>query len=487
MKLYIYIIISAVLLFSSCNDFLDKYPENTVDIQEVDYTKTEDMFKPAAGMYARIRSNNGFGSWSAYGLIAVRGDDIDKGSSPADQGDLTNAENFNYSQLGGYWALNGTWQGLYNLVLNSNAALIALDEYNKYTTTDSEKKLNVQYHAEIRFMRAYAYFYLARLFGDIPLVLANEEVLNNSVKTPRLDIYKFINDEVEFCVANLPALRPNEMTYKGQVTMYTALALKAKANSDINDWDAVLSATDEIINSGKFSLYSSFYDYFKLPGCLSNENLFELQYGVIDGTVFASDAWFEFQGPRNGFVGDKIGGGWGFLTPSPKFEALFKARGESDRFETTFLFAGTTTREGDVLKPSIAPEGYDRVFNGKTYLPSTQLPVGKTTYGLGNNIRMLRYADVLLLNAEAKVRKGQNGDTPFNEVRTRAKMTNLTNVTLDQILEERSIELAGEWGERFYDLVRTGKAEGTLNGFVAGKSEFYPVPQAQIDLNPNLR
>ena len=134
-----------------------------------------------------------------------------------------------------------------------------------------------------------------------------------------------------------------------------------------------------------------------------------------------------------------------------------------------------------------ASEDYERVYNGKNYIPSTQLPEGKTAYGYGNHIRMLRYADVLLLNAEAKVRKGQNGDTPFNLVRTRAKMPVITNVTLDQILEERMVEFACEWGERFFDLVRTGKAESTLKGFKTGKSEFYPIPQAQKDLNPNLK
>lgn len=144
-------------------------------------------------------------------------------------------------------------------------------------------------------------------------------------------------------------------------------------------------------------------------------------------------------------------------------------------------------KEGDKLKSPTLAGGEDRVFNGKTYLPSNQLPEGKTEYGLGNNIRIFRYADVLLLNAEAKVRKRQNGDIPFNLVRARAKMPRLSNVTLDQILEERNVELACEWGERFYDLVRTGKGESILPGFKKGESEFHPIPQAQKDLNPNLK
>ena len=98
----------------------------------------------------------------------------------------------------------------------------------------------------------------------------------------------------------------------------------------------------------------------------------------------------------------------------------------------------------------------------------------------------MRFGVVLLMNAEAKVRKGQNGDAPLNLVRERAGLAPIANATLDQILEERQVELALEWGERFFDLVRTDRATQELPGFVKGESEYYPIPQDQIDLNPNL-
>ncbi|MDR3060251.1 MAG: RagB/SusD family nutrient uptake outer membrane protein [Prevotella sp.] len=487
MKLYKYIILSTVLLLSSCNDFLNKEPENSVPVEDVDYTLTENMGQPVIGIYARARSGDGFSFWGRFGLMAIRGDDTEKGSTPSDQGELNYAKSFEYNQLGGYWALNGAWTGLYNMVLNCNSALVDLASYNEHLTSDSDKKLNLQYQAEVRFIRAFAYFNIVRFWGDVLLVTDNSQVLESLDVTPREEIYGFINTELDFCANNLPALRPNEMPLKGQVTKYTALALKAKANADINEWDAVLNATNEIMTSNKFELYPDYYDYFKKPGCLSDENLFELQYGLVGATDIESDAWFEYQGPRQGFEGTRIGTGWGFAVPSKSLEKLFNDRGETVRKETLFLYAGSTTREGDVVKPSVASDGHDRVFNGKCYIPSTQMPEGKTKYGYGNHIRMIRYADVLLLNAEAKVRKGQNGDAPFNLVRTRAKMSTLTNVTLDQVLEERQVELACEWGERFFDLVRTGKAEATLPGFKTGASEFYPIPQAQKDLNPNLQ
>lgn len=100
---------------------------------------------------------------------------------------------------------------------------------------------------------------------------------------------------------------------------------------------------------------------------------------------------------------------------------------------------------------------------------------------------MLRYADVLLMNAEATIRLGGNGDAPFNLVRTRAKMPTITGVTIDNVLDERRMELCCEWGERYNDLVRTGKAAEVLGskGWTAAKT-YYPIPFEQLSDNPNL-
>ena len=308
----------------------------------------------------------------------------------------------------------------------------------------------------------------------------------NLVKSSREEIYNFIYSELEYCVANLPALRPNEQTNKlGAVTRYTAQALLAKAYLYNENWDGVLAATNDIISSNKFSLYNDFYQLFKIPGKLSNESLFELQYtdfGNGSGDIVSSDAWFAFQGPRGGKSPIE---GWGFMTPTDNVRAFFAARGETVRSDASFLVAGKTTLSGDTIKPGLA--GEPTCYNGKAYTPSNQLTPGRTSYGANNNIRILRYADVLLMNAEAKIRKGQNGDAEINQVRERAKLAPLTGATLDQLLDERRAEFAMEWGERFFDLVRTDKAAGTLPGFVKGVSEYYPIPQNQIDLNPNLK
>jgi hypothetical protein len=471
-----------VMTFSSCSDFLDKLPENRVEAELVDYTKTSDMYMPVSGTYAVAR--NKFSAWMAFGLIAVRGDDVDKGSSPTDQIEFKYCKEFQYDRITGYWALNAAWEGLYNVISTSNAALESLDKYAAHITNEADRKKYAEYTAEVRFIRAFSYFRIVNLWGNAPLLLNNQEL--NLVKSSREEIYNFIYSELEYCVANLPALRPNEQTNKlGAVTRYTAQALLAKAYLYNENWDGVLAATNDIISSNKFSLYNDFYQLFKIPGKLSNESLFELQYtdfGNGSGDIVSSDAWFAFQGPRGGKSPIE---GWGFMTPTDNVRAFFAARGETVRSDASFLVAGKITLSGDTIKPGLA--GEPTCYNGKAYTPSNQLTPGRTSYGANNNIRILRYADVLLMNAEAKIRKGQNGDAEINQVRERAKLAPLTGATLDQLLDERRAEFAMEWGERFFDLVRTDKAAGTLPGFVKGVSEYYPIPQNQIDLNPNLK
>lgn len=159
-------------------------------------------------------------------------------------------------------------------------------------------------------------------------------------------------------------------------------------------------------------------------------------------------------------------------------------RGETVRATTSFLLAGSTTPDGDVIKPQINSAKTD-CWNGKAYTPTNQLTPGRTKYGTNNNVRIFRYADVLLMNAEAKIKNGKSGDNPFNEVRRRAKMPELKNVTFEQVIDERRMELVCEWGERYNDLVRTGLAKTELVGWSEDKA-LLPLPFNQYTQTPDL-
>lgn len=473
------IAIPLAFTLSSCSDFLDKLPENSVEAESVDYSKTSEMYMPVSGIYAKSR--NLLASWSSWGCIIVRGDDVNKGGSPTDQVEFNYCNNFQYDKLNTFWALNGTWGNYYNVISLSNSALESLAKYEEHVSSESDKALNAKYCAEVRFFRALAYHQLVNLWGDVPLLLDNQAL--NITKSKKEDVLKYIYDELDFCIQNLPAIRPNESEHPGAVTKYTAEMVKAQVKMYNNEWDDVLTLTEDIINSGKFELYPDFYELFKIPGKLCNESLLEFQFtdfGNGSGEIVESDQWFAFQGPR----GEAPISGWAFIEPTQKIRDLFTKRGETVRAETTFLMTDATTRDGDYV-PAAKP-GEPTAYNGKAYTPKNQMTPGRTQYGAGNNVRVFRYADVLLMNAEAKVRKGQNGDAPLNLVRERAGLAPIKNATVDQILEERQVELALEWGSRFYDLVRTDRATQELPGFVKGESEYYPIPQDQIDLNPNL-
>lgn len=473
------IAIPLAFTLSGCSDFLDKLPENSVEAESVDYSNTSEMYMPVSGIYGKTRQ--ALAGWSGWGCIIVRGDDVSKGGSPTDQVEFNYASNFEYDKLKTFWALNGTWNGYYNIITLANSALESLDKYAEHLTTESDKTLNTKYKAEVRFFRALAYHQLVNLWGDVPLLLDNQEL--NIKKNRKEDVVKYIITDLDFCIQNLPAIRPNESEHPGAVTMYTAKMLKAKLKMYNNEWDEVLTLTNDIIDSNKFELYPDFYQLFKIPGKLCNESLLEYQFtdfGTGSGDIVESDQWFAFQGPR----GEAPISGWAFIEPTKKVRDLFARRGETVRKETTFLMAGEATRDGDRLP--VAIPGEPVAYNGKAYTPKSQMTPGRTNYGANNNIRVFRYADVLLMNAEAKVRKGQSGDGSLNLVRERAGLDPIKNATVDQILEERQVELALEWGERFYDLVRTDKAAQELPGFVKGTNEYYPIPLDQIDLNPNL-
>lgn len=304
-------------------------------------------------------------------------------------------------------------------------------------------------------------------------------------------VLNYILSECETAMGEMAATskcRPNQMPHNGAVTYYTAAMVAAQTALVQGNWDKAEKYSDEIIESKKFSLYSDYYNLFKIPGKLCDESLFEIQctdFGNPSGDYIGVDQWFNFAGcaMKNEATG-KTFGGWGFMKYEDSFVNWAKNRGETVRYTTSIIIPGVPTPSGDVCTKN-PNEGHN--YNGKGYLPYDQMTAGTTSWGRNNNVRILRYSEVLLINAEAKVRNGKSGDASFNEVRTRAHMPTLTGVTLDQILDERRMELCGEWCARYIDLVRTGKAAAVLGpkGWTAEKT-FWPLPATQLENIPDL-
>lgn len=481
---YLSVLALASLLFgaTSCSDYIDIDPENSVPEEKVDYTNLDNMYMPVSGVYAKVRT--GAMHWVIWPLSIVRDGDVWSGK-PDDQAPLVDMGNYNYDQ--GFWGLNEMWNQYYGIIKVANSALESLDEYAVYATTDAQNATNRSYQGEVKFLRAYAYYRLVQAFGPVTILRSNTQT--NLTRSTIEAVNKYMLEDLEYAYNNCPEVRPNEMAHIGAVSAYSAKALAAKVYLNMGQYDQVEKLTDDIINSRKFKLYEDFYQLFKIPGKLCNESLFECQctdFGQGSGEMVDADQWFNFQGPS--LQGPSISvGGWGFIGYSDEFKAWAESRNEDVRATTTFLVGGTTTPSGDFIKPQ-QNSIRTNCWNGKAYTPTNQMTEGRTKYGSNNNIRVLRYADVLLMNAEAKVKLGKNGDEPFNEVRRRAHMPELTNVTFDQILDERRMELCCEWGERYNDLIRTGKAAEVLGpkGWTVEKT-YYPLPLDQITDNADLK
>jgi hypothetical protein len=501
----ILIFAAVVIVFgtSSCEDFLNKPIEGQVPLGQIDYTDESRMFEPVAGIYAEANDNN-LAHWADYCMMFFRSDFIIKGAHANDQPVMENIDNFNYEAMRDAWFVNNLWTHHYIIIRDANAALEELDKFGEYAT---DKNLVKQYKAEVRFFRALCYWRLARIYGDAPWYDRNM-VAANLRKSPRQELYQFIIKEMQECVNYLPEEHPNQLVHKGAVTKWAAYMLMAKAAADIQDYQTMLSASKAIYDIGLFSLYPDFYDLFKKQGQLCDENIFELQhtdFGLATGNITNIDQYYVCHGIKQSggtkFDGTAFVSGWGFSMPTQKYIDFMQGRGEGIRFETSIIYPNTKTIDGDSIgnippdlqslldrynqNGPVAAEAY--LFKG--YLPFNQQTPGRYQYGGFNNIRVFRYADALLLYAEALVHINGDGagDIPLNEVRDRAGLDPISGATIDDILDERGAELEFEWGcDRFFDLIRLDRTEELGPNFTKGEDEFYPIPTVQIDLQPGL-
>jgi starch-binding outer membrane protein, SusD/RagB family len=364
----------------------------------------------------------------------------------------------------------------------------------------------------VKVMRAYQLLMLSRTWGKIYITTSSDptELLVATVSTKE-EVMQHIVDQMAEAIPLLPNLRPNERTdVPGGITKYTALAVQAIAYLELKNYQGVADATSQIISSNKFSLSTDFYELFKIPGKLDDENLIEFQasdFGTGTGTNISH--LYAPYGPTDWSPAvTNAFGGWGFYEPSMKYIKFMLDRNESVRLETSVIFTprgiaaikadpnyatlptwiSNTTRDGDVFKD------FERAMflSGKHYLPSNQLTPGRQDYGTSKNFTVIRYAEILLMHAEALTRgatgTGLTADQAVNAVRTRAGLPGLSGVTAEQVMDEKYAELGMEWGTRYYDMVRLQDfAALSYDGrtFTADKI-YLPYPQTQVDLLPDL-
>ncbi|MFC0604879.1 RagB/SusD family nutrient uptake outer membrane protein [Winogradskyella pulchriflava] len=486
----------------SCTDKLEEN-DGQLAADDLDFTISEDMVLPLIGAYSAVYSRG----WEDPLLIGVRGDDVNAGGL-GDQPLFAETDVYNYDN--NFWMFNQIWENFYGDIVRIVSSRETIQSYKDFATEDEFIDRADQYMAECKVLSGFTHFQMSRLWGDIFIIRSSDisTELDNGVKT-KDEVMQYISDLMDEAIPFLPDARPNErQDVPTGVTKYTALAIKALANLELENYQGVADATGQIINSNKFSLYPDFYELFKKPGESSNENLFELQfsdYNTESGAVnnhlyapFGPSSWNP--------VVETASGGWGFYEPSLKYIKFMIDRGDQIRLVTSVNFTPRGINEL-MLDPqyatlpnyisNITPDGdefndYPRAMfgSGKHYLPSNQLTPGRNSYGSGKNFIVIRYAEMLLMYAEALTQGatgvGMSADQAVNMVRGRVNMPALSGVTTQDVLDEKFAELAMEWGVRYFDMIRLNRYdELSYEGrtFTA-EDELLPYPLAQLDLLP---
>jgi starch-binding outer membrane protein, SusD/RagB family len=492
--------ISTIALFSGCKKFLDRQPLGVT----VDDIKVGALEGKALGLYGAIRNSaaqpfcgDGFQSIPWVAMNGFRSDDAEIVSDPGASAWHQTYDNFQYTKddwgAGLYWDKHYVFIGLCN---------DALDEAVRGGYTDPASLINI---AEARFFRAYAYFDLVRTYGDVPKIdfKINTPSEGNKAKSPAAEIYALIDADLVYAEDHLPPTW--ELKFKGRLTTYAAKALRAKAllYQQPAKWQQSLDLNKQVIafaeSSNQYGLLTPYWKIFKKEGELSIESIFEIQASKTagDGNTYWSRLG-QCQGVRGSGTWDL---GWGWNTPTASLVAAYDAG--DVRKDATILYSnqsdgGTNTGGYGQTVPNLTNALY---WNKKVYNPYSDYQAA----GLGTpnneaqntwvNHRVIRYADVLLMAAEAANEVGGAANQVdatkwLNQVRSRAGLPDIAFV--DQatmraaIKKERRLEFAMEY-ERFFDLVRWGDAVSALggNGY-QNKHRFYPIPTSALNSNPNL-
>ncbi|MDI5888203.1 RagB/SusD family nutrient uptake outer membrane protein [Flavobacterium yafengii] len=469
-KIYISIFALSAYFFSGCsNDYLD------VDQTESISTKDIELFNNDAGaatfvtaIYSKFLDWN-MTSFSWIGLSSIASDDADKGSSPGDTGsdkDLMDALTYNASTPSTSEIFAANYEG----INRCNQALSIIPQLDK-----ADPALRARLLGEAKFLRAFMYFTLVKTYGGVPIIdhlpnpSSEEDRIMQLTRKSSAEVYAYIESDLNDAIAVLPNKSEYAASEKGRASKGAAYALLAKINLYQKNWQKVVDNCNLVTGYAIVSDYASMY---KLAGENDAESIFEIQ-GTGSVPAKGISGYSNTQGARGAG-----GWGWGFNTPS---QSLVNAYEAGDvRKNATIIFAGTTLYDGRVVPLTVENPRYNYKAYSSAFTDGWETDV---------NIKYLRYAEVLLMKAEALNELNQ---TPaaillLNQIRTRAGLGNTTAVSQGDvktaIWKERRVEMAFEH-DRFFDLVRTGQAVAAfaIDGktFVAGKHELFPLPQAFI-------
>jgi len=475
MKKIKYLVLSVLLALGifSCKKFLTVDPPYTQDAEN--YFKTpEDYDRALVGAYDLLQT-----SFMSLWIGEIASDNsIAGGESANDSQGLHQIDAMTHGGVNNDLRSVFRW----NYVGISRANYILENKDN----IDFPGKAHII--AEAKFLRAYYYFELVKFFGDVPLVIDKRlgiEDVRKIDRAPKADVYAQIEKDLTEAAAVLNPVAAQ----KGRATKGAALALLGKAYLYQSKWSEADQAFDEVINSGLYSLHPNYSELFDVAHENNAETVFDVQYTGLEGGSYGCLVCLEgnaapgFQGIRQ-YNGPVYGDGNSYNLPTQDLYDFFPA-GDPRRGVTILdidAFIALQPNPSSITY-AIGAGGHTGYYNNKYIKRQGEIGLPDNDLTSPVNYRVIRYADVLLMSAEANYHLGNTAiaQTYVNQIRSRAAIPGVSVNSLDKIYNERRFELSGE-GHRFFDLVRTGKAASTIPGFIAGKHEVFPIPQVEIDL-----
>ena len=466
-------ILSVTLVLTGCKKFLDIDPAYTQDAEN--YFQSEDDFEMALTAAYDLLQASFLSVW--IGEIASD-NTIAGGESVNDTESLHQIDEMSHG------AVNNELRGVFRW----NYAGITRANYILENQDNIDFPMKEEILAEAKFLRAFYYFELVKFFGDVPLIIDRRIGVEEATTIPRTaatEVYAQIETDLIDATAILPIVERN----KGRATKGAAQALLGKVYLYQNKFTDAAQILDDVINSGTYSLIANYSDLFTVANEGNSETVFDVQYTGAEGGSYACIVCLEgnagpgFQGIRQ-YNGPIYGDGNSYNLPTQNLYDAFTAT--DPRRDLTILdidaFIAAQANPSSITY-AIGAGGHTGYYNNKYIKRQGELGLPDDDLTSPVNYRVIRYADVLLMAAEAHY---QNGNTStaeqyINEVRARVGMPNLTLTSIDAIYNERRLELACE-GHRFFDLVRTNQAATSINGFQINKHELFPIPQVEIDL-----
>lgn len=477
-------------IFIGCSDIVDFDPHDEYAVTEIDYLQTASDYQTmAVSCYTPSQWLNGV---MVIGDIASD-NAVAGGENASDVLTLQNIDDYDYQLLANNSTLEDLWKSAYEGVNRTNYLIKYKDANLLGNTVNFDGKEAL--YGEILFLRAYYYFNLTRMFGDVVLFTDGKLGISDFgtlQRSPQADVYAQIETDLLDAIS---VLSPTA-SQKGRITKYAAQALLGKVYLYQEKFDLAAPMLENVVN-GPFSLIADYDSIFLLENENGSESVYEVQYSNGSpyynwGGQTRGQGNYAVQqcGVRglNGSADMPYNAGWSTNLPTQDLAAAFED-GDQRKDATCFDVAAYAAANPSLnVTFNVAPFKNTDLYN-KKYLPRKGQTSGQVELNYENNQRIIRYADVLLMAAEANLR-GTSGSaakaqTYLDRVRDRAfgDQNHRVTATVEAVWNERRLELGME-GDRFFDLVRTGQAATVLgSGYSTATKGLFPIPQREIDIS----